>query len=277
MNSETWLVEHQGSTYVAKAVSPTAVEDLIASGEVATALAEAGFVTGRPIPTRDGPIGLGEPALALLEHVPGRELDGESDEEQGWIASTLAGVHAASNPAPGPSNTATFAQDWLSPQMPGVEAHPWLTVAIASVRDETDPLATPETPDSAAESAHGNGRVLRLLDSRNAVLVNVCRTDGRNLKFGPARVAEPMQGRIGLPTLEDVYPISFDRVWRLDEVQTTRSGARLRRDARNRLQIPVPVVWVDVQDPCDDDQRSSRGCRRAVGGLSPRRLTTRLP
>ena len=140
MNSETWLVEHQGSTYVAKSVPPTAVADLISGCEVATALADAGFVTGRPVPTRDGRIALAEPALALLEHVPGRELEGETDEEQRWIARTLAGVHAASSPARGPS-TAAFAEDWLSPELPGVDAHPWLTAAIEAVRAETDPLA----------------------------------------------------------------------------------------------------------------------------------------
>lgn len=139
MNSETWLVEHQGSTYVAKSVSPDAIADLIAGGEVVTALAEAGFLTGRPVPTRDGTIVLTEPALALLEHVAGRDLEGETDEEQTWIASTLAGVHAASNPDIGPS-VSTFARDWLSPQMPGVQDHPWLTAAIEAVRDETDLL-----------------------------------------------------------------------------------------------------------------------------------------
>ena len=140
MNSETWLVEHEGSTYVAKAVSPAAAADLVAGGEVATALAEAGFVTGHPVPTRDGRMVLTEPALAVLQHVPGRELDGETDEEQEWIASTLAGVHSAAHPTLGPS-TATFALDWLSPQMPGVEAHPWLAAAIEAVRVETDPLS----------------------------------------------------------------------------------------------------------------------------------------
>ena len=82
---------------------------------------------------------LTEPALALLQHVPGRELDGETDEEQEWIASTLAGVHSAAHPSLGPS-TATFGLDWLSPQMPGVEAHPWLMAVIEAVRVETDPL-----------------------------------------------------------------------------------------------------------------------------------------
>ena len=81
-----------------------------------------------------------ELALALLEHVPGRELDGETDEEQGWIAHTLAGVHRAGGPSLGPS-TATFMTDWLDPELPGVTAHPWLVAAVERVRAETDPLA----------------------------------------------------------------------------------------------------------------------------------------
>jgi homoserine kinase type II len=139
MNSETWVVEHRGSTYVAKRVAPNEVDDLVAGCEVASALADAGFVTGRPVPTTDGRFVLTEHALALLEHVPGRELEGETDEEQRWIAGTLAGVHAAGSPASGPS-TATFARDWLSPQLTGIEAHPWLASAIEAVRAETDSL-----------------------------------------------------------------------------------------------------------------------------------------
>ncbi|QNN51163.1 phosphotransferase enzyme family protein [Nocardioides mesophilus] len=140
MNSETWLVEHQGSTYVAKRVPPSAVADLVAGGEVAATLARAGFVTGPPVPTRDGRLVLVEHALALLEHVPGRELDGESDEEQRWIAETLAGVHTAGMPELG-SRTATFQADWLSLRLPGVDAHAWLGRAIEGVRAETDPMA----------------------------------------------------------------------------------------------------------------------------------------
>lgn len=140
MNSQTWSVVHQGSNYVAKAVSPSAVAALVAGGEVATMFAEAGFVTGRPVPTRDGRLVLTEPGLALLEHVPGRELDGETDEEQVWIASTLAGVHAASNPVRAQGISA-FATDWLSPLMPGVGAHAWLLNGIETVRAETDSLS----------------------------------------------------------------------------------------------------------------------------------------
>jgi len=140
INSETWLVDHQGSTYVAKRVSPTAMADLIAGCEVAAALAEAGFVTGRPVPTSDGRLVLTEHALALLEHVPGRELEGETDEEQRWIGGTLAGVHIAGGPA-NEQNAATFMTDWLAPELTGVSAHPWLVQVLEAIRAETDPLS----------------------------------------------------------------------------------------------------------------------------------------
>ena len=140
MNSETWLVEHEGSSYVAKLVSPDGVVDLEAGAGIATALADAGFLTGRPVRTRTGSLVHAEIGLALLEHVPGRELDGETDEEQRWIATTLAGVHTAGDPSVGPS-VASFAIDWLDPAMPGVADHPWLTAAITAVREETTSLA----------------------------------------------------------------------------------------------------------------------------------------
>lgn len=64
--------------------------------------------------------------------------DRGTDEEQEWIATTLARVHAAAHPTLGRS-TATFALDWLSPQMPGMAAQPWLLAVIDAVRAETDP------------------------------------------------------------------------------------------------------------------------------------------
>lgn len=139
MNSETWLVDHEGSTYVAKRVASDQVAELVAGCELARALARAGLVTGRPVPTTDGRLVLAEHGMALLEHVPGRELEGETDEEQRWIARTLAAVHVGGGPAPGPS-TSSFMPDWLSPDLPGVESHQWLLPAIAAVRAETDPL-----------------------------------------------------------------------------------------------------------------------------------------
>ena len=139
INSETWLVEHQGSRYVAKRVSTSAVDDLVAGCKVASALAEAGFVTGRPVPTSDGRLVVADHSLALLEYVHGRGLEGETDEEQGWIADTLAGVHLAGVPATGPS-PAVFMTDVLAPELPGVEAHPWLVRVVEAVRAETGPL-----------------------------------------------------------------------------------------------------------------------------------------
>ena len=139
MNSETWLVEHEGSTYVAKRVTAGRVPDLAAGCEIASMLAEAGMVTGRPVPTTDERLVVSEHGVALLEHVSGRELEGETDEEQRWIADTLAGVHVAGDPTVGPS-TATFMADWLSPQLPGVSEHRSLLRAIEAVRTETDPL-----------------------------------------------------------------------------------------------------------------------------------------
>ena len=139
INSETWLVEHQGSTYVAKRVSSHSIADLVAGCEVAAGLAEAGYATGPPVPTADGRLVLIEHAMALLEFVPGRELEGETDEEQHWMATTLVGVHRAGGPAPGPS-PATFMTEWLGLEVRGVEAHPWLVQVVEAVRAETDPL-----------------------------------------------------------------------------------------------------------------------------------------
>ncbi|SEC61778.1 homoserine kinase type II [Nocardioides exalbidus] len=139
MNSTTWLVEHDGTAYVAKHVPPGGVDALLAGSEVARTLADAGFTTGRPVAARDGRLVVTEAGLALLEHVPGRELEGDSEDEQEWIARVLAGVHAT-DAAPGPA-TSVFATDWLDPHAPGVGEHDWLVTAIAHVREETDPLA----------------------------------------------------------------------------------------------------------------------------------------
>lgn len=139
INSETWLVRHEGSAYVAKRVPPHGVDDLVAGCEVAATLAAAGFATGPAVRTTDGRLVLTEHRLALLTFVPGRELGGETDEEQRWIAGTLAGVHVAGGPVRGVPATA-FMADWLTTELPGVAAHPWLARAVEQVRAETDPL-----------------------------------------------------------------------------------------------------------------------------------------
>ncbi len=140
INSDTLLVAHQESTYVAKRVPSSSVADLVTGCEVAAALADAGFVTGRPVPTSDGRLLLIDHGLALLEFVPGRELVGETDEDQHLMGELLAGIHAAGDPAGGPSSAA-FMADWLAPEATGVDGHAWLIRAIESVRADTDPLA----------------------------------------------------------------------------------------------------------------------------------------
>lgn len=139
MNAETWMVQARGSTYVAKRVEPRGLADLVAGCEVAASLAAAGLVTGSPVPTSDGSLVLSASCLAVFEHVPGRELDGDTDEEQQWMASTLAAVHGASSPATGASPR-TFMSEWLDRDLPGVDSHPWLVRAIESVRAETETL-----------------------------------------------------------------------------------------------------------------------------------------
>ena len=140
INSDTWLVEHQESRYVAKRVPSPLVAELVTGCEVASALADAGFVTGRPVPTSDGRLLLIDHGLALLEFVPGRELVGETDKDQHLMGETLAGIHAAGDPARGPSSAA-FMADWLAPEATGVKDHAWLVRAIESVRADTDSVA----------------------------------------------------------------------------------------------------------------------------------------
>jgi len=139
MNSETWLVRAQKASFVAKRVAPGDLADFVTGCELAWTLADAGLVTGPPVPASDGRLVVAEQRLALLEVVPGRELTGETDGEQWWIAGTLAAVHRAGGAVIGPS-TATFATDWLSPSLAGVDAPLWLGPVIEAVRAETDPL-----------------------------------------------------------------------------------------------------------------------------------------
>lgn len=138
MNSQTWLVRHANATYVAKRVAPSALHQLAAGGRIAADLAEAGLVTGRPVPTRDGQLVVAGDALTLLEFVPGRELDGQTDQEQRWIADMLGRVHTLGAPSSQPRTSTFFA--WLNPEAPGVDAQPWLAAAISAIRAETDPL-----------------------------------------------------------------------------------------------------------------------------------------
>lgn len=54
MNSRTWLVEDRHGRYVAKLVAERDAAALAAGCEAADAIAEAGLITGRALPTKTG-------------------------------------------------------------------------------------------------------------------------------------------------------------------------------------------------------------------------------
>lgn len=137
MNSETWLVRAGDDSYVAKRVAPSDVAQLDAGCAVAERLARAGLTTGRPVRTVRGSLVAPGERLALLVHVPGRELEGATRGEQRWIGHTLAAVHAAETLV---STTTDRFFEWLSPTAPGVGAHPWLPPAIEEARAAVDRL-----------------------------------------------------------------------------------------------------------------------------------------
>ena len=140
INSETWSVWHAGSRYVAKQVPLPGLADLVAGCEIAASLAAAGFATGPPVPTSDGRVVLTEHRLALLEYVHGRELEGETVEDQRWMAATLAAIHRAGGPERD-LPTADFMAEWVTPDRAGVAAHDWLLQVLAEVSSETAGLA----------------------------------------------------------------------------------------------------------------------------------------
>jgi Ser/Thr protein kinase RdoA (MazF antagonist) len=226
INSETWLVRHEGSTYVAKQVSPGGLDDLVAGCEVATTLAAAGFVTGPPVRTSDGSVVLTEHGLALLEYVPGRELDGEPDDEQRWIATTLAGVHVAGGPVPG-IPAAGFMADWLSVDWPGVAAQPWLVRAVAEVRAETDSLPVTwsalHTDPSPEEFRHDAGTgVTGLVDwtgaRRGPVLYDVA--------SAVMYLGGPEQARTFLTTYAASGPLADGELRHLDAFRRFREAVQ---------------------------------------------------
>lgn len=139
MNSETWLVRHDGSTYVAKRVPRPLVADLVTGCEISSGLATSGVTTGAPVPTTDGRLVVEDQGMVLLRHVPGRELTGDTDLEQEWMAGMLATVHRAGGPTAA-SGVSPFMDEWLSADVPGVSSQPWLVSAIAEVLAATATL-----------------------------------------------------------------------------------------------------------------------------------------
>jgi Phosphotransferase enzyme family len=263
INSETLLVKPGGSSYVAKRVSPTAVADLVAGCEVAAWLAEAGFVTGPPVPMADGRLVSIDDALALLEYVPGRELEGDSDDEQRWIAHTLAGVHRAGSPTDG-RGTATFMADWLSPELPGVEAHSWLEPVVAAVRAETDPLEATWSvlhTDPAPEA-------FRHDDSTGVTGL----VDWTGARRGPV-LYDVASALTCLREAANTRPRSSPRTRRTDPSGRTRCGTSMRSEGsgtRSRART-LPDGWPPTTSPAESvAPRTRRVSTMLAAALQPR-------
>lgn len=138
MNSATAQVEaRDGDRFVAKWSAD--VESLEVGCSAAAFLGRHGVRTGEPVrPTSGGlVVDVADGALALLRHVPGRELDGESAHEQQLIATTLAAVHTAGGAE---LSTGPFLDEWLSPADDVLVVERWLPEALAEVRREYDAL-----------------------------------------------------------------------------------------------------------------------------------------
>lgn len=136
LNSVTWLVEHSQRRYVAKHVTSDGLGALARGCQVATSLADAGLRTGRPVPSQSGDLVLTDARLALLEHLPGRPLNGRNAEDQRAIATTLADVHRLGRPEPGPGAKGLAKRLGVG----HIDPPAWLTRAVAQARSETDDL-----------------------------------------------------------------------------------------------------------------------------------------
>lgn len=139
MNSATALVASGAARFVAKWSRDVASLD--AGCFAAAMLGSSGLHTGAPCPSRRG--ALTEPwadgALALLRHVPGRELAGDTDVEQALIGTTLARAHRAGRPE---QDRGPFMTEWLSPAGEVLSVAGWLPDALAVVRRDYAMLPT---------------------------------------------------------------------------------------------------------------------------------------
>lgn len=137
MNSATALVETSGGRYVAKWSSD--VESLEAGCVSAAAIGAHGVRTGEPVSPQAGGLvtAVAGGALALLRHVPGRELTGETPAEQHLVGATLAHAHTAGPPE---LSTGAFMSEWLSPPEHVLDVASWLPTALRDVASEYDEL-----------------------------------------------------------------------------------------------------------------------------------------
>jgi Ser/Thr protein kinase RdoA (MazF antagonist) len=96
-NSTVWSVRAvDGRQYVAKLADAEAEAGFRSGLRVARGAAERGFRSGPPVPLPDGSLDVAVPggAVALLEHVEGRQADVDSAADLRRVGSALARAHA---------------------------------------------------------------------------------------------------------------------------------------------------------------------------------------
>ncbi len=131
MNSATWLVDHDGRRWVAKAVPPAAERQLRGGLAVAARVEEAGIPAGAPRPTLAGrPVAdVGGQSVALLTWVAGTPLTGAEAPEQRLIGATLARVHGALTGA-GVDDAYPF--HWVDPTADHLAVRSWIRAEVAA-------------------------------------------------------------------------------------------------------------------------------------------------
>ena len=164
MNSLTWTVGTPGASYVAKWV-PREASDLFAAGATTARLAvRAGVLTGAPVSTRSGEdlAPLGDGVVALLEHVPGAELAGETDEDAARMGEVLARVHLATH---GQAAPAALRWHWVDPHR--IDGDPDLRAVVDEVVRSVESLYGlvhglchgDPAPEAFLRSEHGVGLI----------------------------------------------------------------------------------------------------------------------
>ncbi|MCP2327886.1 homoserine kinase type II [Hamadaea flava] len=153
MTSATWSVRSGSRRYVAKLVPPEARTSFEAGLMLAERLCAAGVDAGRPVRAADGSLCVPVPdgALALLEHIDGRPLDGADPVDQRWWGDRLGSVHRILVDVSLPGLTPWH---WVREDAPHLSLEPWLRPAVA---DAVHALARLQVTDRLTVGAlHGD-------------------------------------------------------------------------------------------------------------------------
>lgn len=256
MNSLTWTIRAPGASYVAKRV-PREETVLFAAGATAARLAaRAGVLTGAPVPRREGSdlSPLGEGVVALLEHVPGAELAGETDEDAALMGEVLARVHRETR-----GQAARGALVWHWVETHRFDADPDLRAVAADVVRSVESLGGlayglchgDPAPEAFLRSEHGVG----LIDWGSVVDGPLLYDVASAVMYlgGPAYAAPLLQAyaAAGGPATADLHQIDLMLRMRW-VVQADYFAGRLASDDRTGLEDAA------------DNQRGYDRARRAL-------------